>query len=109
MHDSYVIPETLFSLVATLTPNLDDNSWPVATKFMSIGASKIHDRRQIVMTLGGWSGSFLRVGYFERDNADPKFEDHDVQNQSPSNLNKYRKIEEFAKGQGVDFYPAGRG
>ncbi|KAI9813826.1 MAG: mitochondrial Homoaconitase [Pycnora praestabilis] len=63
-----------------------DNSWPVALKFMSIGASKIHDPSQIVMTL-----------------------DHDVQNQSDSNLKKYRQIEEFAKKQGVDFYPAGRG
>ena len=65
---------------------LADNSWPVALKFMSIGASNIHDRRQIVMTL-----------------------DHDVQNKSESNLKKYRQIEEFAKRQGVDFYPAGRG
>lgn len=63
-----------------------DNSWPVALKFMSIGASKIHDPKQIVMTL-----------------------DHDVQNKSETNLKKYRQIEEFAKNQGVDFYPAGRG
>jgi len=63
-----------------------DNSWPVALKFMSIGATKIYDREQIVMTL-----------------------DHDVQNKSDSNLKKYRQIEEFAKKQGVDFYPAGRG
>ncbi|KAI9822229.1 MAG: mitochondrial Homoaconitase [Thelocarpon impressellum] len=35
--------------------------------------------------------------------------DHDVQNKSESNLKKYRQIEEFAKKQGVDFYPAGRG
>lgn len=63
-----------------------DNSWPVALKFMSIGASKIHDPSQIVMTL-----------------------DHDVQNKSEGNLKKYRQIEEFAKKQGVDFYPAGRG
>ena len=53
---------------------------------MSIGASKIHDKRQVVMTL-----------------------DHDVQNKSESNLKKYRQIEEFAKKQEVDFYPAGRG
>jgi homoaconitate hydratase len=26
-----------------------DNSWPVALKFMSIGASQIHDPKQIVM------------------------------------------------------------
>lgn len=63
-----------------------DNSWPTALKFMSIGASKIFNKRQIVMTL-----------------------DHDVQNKSESNLKKYRQIEEFAKTQGVDFYPAGRG
>ncbi|KAF2427142.1 putative Homoaconitase mitochondrial precursor [Tothia fuscella] len=63
-----------------------DNSWPVATKFMSIGATQIHDRNQIVMTL-----------------------DHDVQNKSENNLRKYKNIEEFAKRQGVDFYPAGRG
>ena len=35
--------------------------------------------------------------------------DHDVQNKSETNLKKYRQIEEFAKKQGVDFYPAGRG
>lgn len=63
-----------------------DNSWPVALKFMSIGASKLHDPQQIVMTL-----------------------DHDVQNRSEKNLQKYRQIEEFAKNQGVEFYPAGRG
>ena len=63
-----------------------DNSWPVASKFMSMGASRLHDPRQVVMTL-----------------------DHDVQNKSEANLKKYRLIEEFAKAQGVDFYPAGRG
>jgi homoaconitate hydratase len=63
-----------------------DNSWPVALKFMSIGATKLQDPKQIVMTL-----------------------DHDVQNRSEKNLTKYRQIEEFAKKQGADFYPAGRG
>ena len=63
-----------------------DNSWPVALKFMSIGATKIHNNRQVVMTL-----------------------DHDVQNKSETNLKKYRQIEEFASKHGVDFYPAGRG
>ncbi|KAI3322516.1 aconitase a/isopropylmalate dehydratase [Xylariaceae sp. AK1471] len=53
---------------------------------MDIGASKIHDNRQVVMTL-----------------------DHDVQNKSEANLKKYRQIEEFAGKHGVDFYPAGRG
>lgn len=73
----------------TLSPHhcmTHDNSWPVALKFMSIGATKIHDPKQVVMTL-----------------------DHDVQNKSESNLKKYKQIEEFAEKQGVDFYPAGRG
>lgn len=73
----------------TLSPHhcmTHDNSWPVALKFMSIGASKIHNNRQIVMTL-----------------------DHDVQNKSETNLKKYQQIENFAKKHGVDFYPAGRG
>ncbi|KAA8892827.1 hypothetical protein FN846DRAFT_1008984 [Sphaerosporella brunnea] len=63
-----------------------DNSWPVATKFFSIGATKVKDTEQIVLTL-----------------------DHDVQNKSEANLRKYRNIEEFAKQQGIVFYPAGRG
>lgn len=63
-----------------------DNSWPVALKFMGLGAKKIHNPRQIVNTL-----------------------DHDIQNQDAKNLTKYKNIENFAKSQGVDFYPAGRG
>lgn len=63
-----------------------DNSWPVATKFMGLGATKVKDNRQIVCTL-----------------------DHDVQNKSESNLKKYTNIENYAKEQGIDFYPAGRG
>lgn len=63
-----------------------DNSWPVATKFFSIGATKVDNTEQIVLTL-----------------------DHDVQNKSESNLRKYANIEEFAKQQGIVFYPAGRG
>ncbi|KAI2641915.1 hypothetical protein GGS26DRAFT_28892 [Hypomontagnella submonticulosa] len=73
----------------TLSPHrcmTHDNSWPVALKFMSIGASRVHDNKQIVMTL-----------------------DHDVQNKSETNLKKYQQIENFAKQHGVDFYPAGRG
>ncbi|KAI9778317.1 MAG: mitochondrial Homoaconitase [Peltula sp. TS41687] len=63
-----------------------DNSWPVALKFMSMGASKISNPKQVVMTL-----------------------DHDIQNKSETNLKKYRQIEDFARRHGVDFYPAGRG
>lgn len=57
-----------------------DNSWPTALKFMSIGAKKIHDPKQIVFAL-----------------------DHDVQNKSDSNLKKYAQIEAFANAHGVDF------
>ncbi|KAG7194135.1 mitochondrial Homoaconitase [Scheffersomyces spartinae] len=63
-----------------------DNSWPVALKFKGLGATKVKDNRQIVCTL-----------------------DHDVQNKSEKNLEKYSNIENFAKEQGIDFYPAGRG
>ncbi|KAI5965923.1 LYS4 [Candida pseudojiufengensis] len=63
-----------------------DNSWPVATKFMGLGAKKVKNNKQIVCTL-----------------------DHDVQNKSEKNLTKYTNIENFAREQGIDFYPAGRG
>ncbi|RYP71232.1 hypothetical protein DL771_004924 [Monosporascus sp. 5C6A] len=63
-----------------------DNSWAVAAKFMDIGASKIHNNRQVVMAL-----------------------DHNVQDKSEANLKRYRQIQEFARKHGVDFYPAGRG
>ncbi|KAH9029871.1 hypothetical protein EDB85DRAFT_1866930 [Lactarius pseudohatsudake] len=63
-----------------------DNTGPVISKFKSIGAAQIKSPRQAVFTL-----------------------DHDVQNKSPKNLAKYANIEAFARTQGVDFYPAGRG
>lgn len=63
-----------------------DNTGAVIPKFKSIGATKLFNPRQVVNTL-----------------------DHDIQNKSEKNLEKYRKIEEFAKSMGADFYPAGRG
>lgn len=63
-----------------------DNSWPVALKFMGLGATRVKDTNQVVLTL-----------------------DHDVQNKSEKNLEKYRNIENFAKKQGLAFFPAGRG
>ncbi|KAI0101364.1 mitochondrial Homoaconitase [Nemania sp. FL0031] len=63
-----------------------DNGWPVAKKFMEIGASKIHDNRQVVMTI-----------------------DHDVSNESESNLTKYRLLEEFATKHGCFFSGKGQG
>lgn len=63
-----------------------DNTGAVIPKFKSIGATKLANPRQVVITL-----------------------DHNVQDKSEKNLEKYKKIEEFAKSMGADFYPAGRG
>jgi homoaconitate hydratase len=63
-----------------------DNTGAVIPKFKSIGAKKLFNPRQVVNTL-----------------------DHDIQNTSEKNLEKYKKIEDFAKSMGADFYPAGRG
>ncbi|KAF4808895.1 Homoaconitase [Colletotrichum siamense] len=63
-----------------------DNSWPVALKFMGLGATKLHDKDQVILTL-----------------------DHDVQNKSDGNLKKYRLIEEFGKKHGTFFSGAGDG
>ncbi len=63
-----------------------DNTGAVIPKFQSIGANKLADPRQVVITL-----------------------DHDIQNESEKNLRKYKTIEEFAHSMGADFYPAGRG
>jgi homoaconitate hydratase len=63
-----------------------DNTGPVISKFLSLDCSKLDNPRQPIFTL-----------------------DHDVQNKSETNVNKYQRIEAFAKQHGVDFYPAGRG
>jgi len=63
-----------------------DNTGAVIPKFKSIGAAKIANPRQPVYAL-----------------------DHDIQNKSEKNIEKYSNIEAFAKKMGVDFYPAGRG
>ncbi len=63
-----------------------DNTGAVIPKFKSIGATKLAYPRQVVHTL-----------------------DHDIQNKDEKNLQKYKKIEEFSKSMGADFYPAGRG
>ncbi|KAI1798478.1 homoaconitase [Ganoderma leucocontextum] len=63
-----------------------DNTGPVISKFKSIGATRVHNHKQLVFTL-----------------------DHDVQNKSPKNLAKYASIEAFARHHAIDFYPAGRG
>ncbi|MDP2336809.1 MAG: homoaconitase [Bacteroidota bacterium] len=63
-----------------------DNTGAVIPKFLSIGATRLAIPRQVVHTL-----------------------DHNIQDTSEKNLEKYRKIEEFSKSLGADFYPAGRG
>lgn len=63
-----------------------DNTGAVIPKFKSIGATKLAYPSQVVIAL-----------------------DHDIQNKDEKNLQKYKKIEDFAKSMGADFYPAGRG
>jgi homoaconitate hydratase len=63
-----------------------DNTSAVMSKFKGIGATTIHDPKQLVFAL-----------------------DHDVQNQDEANQRKYCSIESFAATHAVDFYPAGAG
>lgn len=63
-----------------------DNTAAVMKKFLAIGASAVADNHQPVFVL-----------------------DHDIQNTSDANLDKYRRIEEFAAAHGIRFYPAGTG
>jgi len=63
-----------------------DNTGAVIPKFKSIGAKKVANPRQPVFAL-----------------------DHNVQDKSEKNLQKYAEIEKFAATMGIDFYPAGRG
>ena len=63
-----------------------DNTGAVMPKFKQIGATAIADPAQPVFAI-----------------------DHDIQNVTPKNLEKYAKIEAFAREQGVDYYPPGTG
>lgn len=63
-----------------------DNTGAVIPKFKQIGATKVADPAQPVFAI-----------------------DHDIQNVTPKNLEKYAKIEAFAQEHGIDFYPAGTG
>jgi homoaconitate hydratase len=63
-----------------------DNTGAVIPKFKTIGAGKLANPAQVVHTL-----------------------DHNIQDKSEKNLEKYKKIESFSKSMGADFYPAGRG
>src|SRR6266545_3124354 len=63
-----------------------DNTGAVIPKFKQIGAATIPDPAQPVFAI-----------------------DHDIQNVTPKNLEKYANIEAFAAEHGIDFYPAGTG
>ena len=63
-----------------------DNTAAVMPKFKQIGATAISDPGQPVFAI-----------------------DHDIQNVTPKNLEKYAKIEAFGRDQGVDYYPPGTG
>ena len=63
-----------------------DNTAAVMKKFRGLGATASHDPRQPVFTL-----------------------DHDIQNRSQANLDKYSAVEAFAAELGIDFHPAGMG
>jgi homoaconitate hydratase len=63
-----------------------DNTGAVIPKFKQIGATEIADPAQPVFAI-----------------------DHDIQNTTPKNLEKYAKIEAFAAKHEIDFYPAGTG
>ena len=63
-----------------------DNTSAVMKKFEAIGAPAVADADQPVFVL-----------------------DHDIQNRSDANLDKYARIEAFALEHGIRFYPAGTG
>ncbi len=63
-----------------------DNTGAVLPKFRRIGATRVADPSQPVFAL-----------------------DHNVQDTSERNLEKYRRIEAFAREQGIAFHPAGAG
>src|SRR5437870_12309112 len=63
-----------------------DNTGAVIPKSKQIGATAIADSAQPVFAI-----------------------DHDIQNVTPKNLEKYANIEKFAGEHGIDFYPAGSG
>src|SRR5437773_8094207 len=63
-----------------------DNTGAVIPKFKQIAATAIADPGQPVFAI-----------------------DHDIQNVTPKNLEKYARIEAFAREHGIDYYPPGTG
>jgi homoaconitate hydratase len=86
LDEGHIIRSGDYILISPAYVMTHDNTGAVIPKFNSIGAQKLFNSRQVVITL-----------------------DHDIQNKDEKNLAKYKRIEEFAKLAGADFYPAGRG
>ena len=63
-----------------------DNTGAIIPKFQGIGARRVADPRQVVVAL-----------------------DHNIQDVSEANQEKYARIRSFAREMGLDFYGAGRG
>ena len=86
LSDGHIVQSGDFISIQPRHVMTHDNTGAVMGKFKAIGARKMAHSRQPVFTL-----------------------DHNVQDTSETNLNKYAGIEAFATDMGVDFYPAGRG
>ncbi len=86
IEEGYKVKSGDFLMIKPAYVMTHDNTGAVIPKFKSIGATKLADPRQVVHTL-----------------------DHNIQDTSAKNLEKYKKIEDFSRSVGADFYPAGRG
>ena len=63
-----------------------DNTSSIISKFLKLNSNIIHNPDQLVFTI-----------------------DHNIQDHSDENLQKYSLIQDFAASHNIDFYPAGRG
>jgi len=103
---------TMIEKIATRhAVGLPESATATSGDFVTIHPKHImtHDNTSAVM--GKFRGLFQ--GGIEpkiHDSGQPVFAiDHDIQNKTAKNLEKYAKIEGFSKKMGVDFYPAGTG
>jgi len=84
--DGHVVAAGDMVTVRPLHVMTHDNTGAVMPKFRAIGAERVADPSQPVFAL-----------------------DHNVQDDSEGNRNKYERIEAFAVEQGIAFHPAGAG
>jgi homoaconitate hydratase len=81
-----------------------------ASDFLSIRPSHVMTHDNTSAVIPKFESMFDGTPPKVFDPTQPVFAiDHDIQNTSEENLAKYRKIEEFARIHGIDFYPAGTG